>query len=289
MFRSFLNSIFPGSQTPPESTIANSASPDESGQRVTGSTWDVHPISHPATAPWHLNLSDTDTDKLLHGYQPAAMEDRWMCRSDGPDEQGNIVVHVYRSWTGNEQFQMKVTAPSLCGTARRESEAKKSGENDAEITEITWDTGSGDTQMSEEDAKSLATTICKRMQLSTLIPVVALGISAVSAEYCTQALDPYPRKASTGFRFESVDANNWKWTSRDVQVVTTVSPQGGNCQIHQGGGGGEFSATICIDFKGNYACWVAPSKNQVCDMVFEQDEAPVDVCGNIKNIWGWVA
>ncbi|KAI8170592.1 hypothetical protein KHU50_005826 [Colletotrichum sp. SAR 10_65] len=289
MFRSFLNSIFPGTQTPPESTIANSASPDESGQRVTGSTWDVHPISHPATAPWHLSLSDTDTDKLLHGYQPAAMEDRWMCRSDGPDEQGNIVVHVYRSWTGNEQFQMKVMASSLRETAFRGSEAKKPGESDAEITEITWDTGSGDAQMSEEDAKSLATTICKRMQLSTLIPVVALGISAVSAEYCTQALDPYPRKASTGFRFESVDANNWKWTSRDVQVVTTVSPQGGNCQIHQGGGGGEFSATICIDFKGNYACWVTPSKNQVCDMVFEQDEAPVDVCGNIKNIWGWVA
>ncbi|KAJ3957065.1 hypothetical protein N0V92_006378 [Colletotrichum tropicale] len=173
---------------------------------------------------------------------------------------------------------MKVTASSLRETALRGSEAKKSDENDAEITEITWDAGSGDAQMSEQDAKSLATTI-----------FVALGISAVSAEYCTQALDPYPRKASTGFRFESVDANNWKWTSRDVQVVTTVSPQGGNCQIHQGGGGGEFSATICIDFKGNYACWVTPSKNQVCDMVFEQDEAPVDVCGNIKNIWGWVA
>ncbi|EQB45954.1 hypothetical protein CGLO_15084 [Colletotrichum gloeosporioides Cg-14] len=163
MFRTFLNSIFPGMQTPPESTVANSASPNESGQRVTGSTWDVHPISHPATAPWHLNLSESDTDKLINGYQPAAMEDRWMCRSDGPDEQGNIVVHVYRSWTGNEQFQMKVTASSLRGTALRGSEAKISGQNDAEITEITWDTGSGDTQMSEEDAKSLATTICKRV------------------------------------------------------------------------------------------------------------------------------
>ncbi|KAF4822963.1 hypothetical protein CGCTS75_v010470 [Colletotrichum tropicale] len=163
MFRSFLNSILSGMQTPTESTFANSASPDESGQRVTGSTWDVHPISHPATAAWDLSLSDRDTDKLLHGYQPAAMEDRWMCRSDGPDEQGNIVVHVYRSWTGNEQFQMKVTASSLQETALRGSEAKKSGENDAEITEITWDTGSGDTQMSEEDAKILATTICRRV------------------------------------------------------------------------------------------------------------------------------
>uniref|UniRef100_L2FFL4 Uncharacterized protein n=1 Tax=Colletotrichum fructicola (strain Nara gc5) TaxID=1213859 RepID=L2FFL4_COLFN len=126
------------------------------------------------------------------------------------------------------------------------------------------------------------------MQLSTLIPVVALGISAVSAEYCTQALDPYPRKASTGFRFESVDANNWKWTSRDVQVVTTVSPQGGNCQ-RAAAAVNSPPLSASTYFKGNYACWVAPSKNQVCDMVFEQDEAPVDVCGNIKNIWGWVA
>ncbi|KAF4778566.1 hypothetical protein HER10_EVM0007018 [Colletotrichum scovillei] len=112
------------------------------------------------------------------------------------------------------------------------------------------------------------------MQFSALFPTILLGASFVAADYCTQALDPETRKSNTGFRFQSVDNANWKWQSRDLQV---------------GGGGGAFAATICIDFDGNYACWVTPAKNQVCDLVFEQNEAPIDVCKSIKNIWGWVA
>ncbi|OBR11431.1 hypothetical protein CH63R_03727 [Colletotrichum higginsianum IMI 349063] len=59
--------------------------PGQPDQRVTGSTWKVHPMSHPVAAPWKLGVSSTDAAKLLGGYQPATMEDRWMCRSDGPD------------------------------------------------------------------------------------------------------------------------------------------------------------------------------------------------------------
>ncbi|TKW52634.1 hypothetical protein CTA1_12544 [Colletotrichum tanaceti] len=128
------------------------------------------------------------------------------------------------------------------------------------------------------------------MQLpTTLLSVLALGASTVVADFCTQALDPSPRRSDTGFRYHSIDENNWEWRSRDLPVVTTLSPVDGNCQLHQGGGGGAFSATVCIDFDGNYACWVTPARNQVCDIVFEQNEAPFDVCGSIRNMWGWVA
>ncbi|KAL0769247.1 hypothetical protein CaCOL14_008555 [Colletotrichum acutatum] len=255
--------------------------PSEStSKRVTGSNWgDLHPIGNPATATWHLCISGTDAAKLLLGYQPTSMDDRWMSRSDGPDAQGTMVVHVYRSWTGHEQFQIRASTRAVSDGPGPADAAGEGADVGADITEIMWDRGEGPVQVGEQEAKDM-------MQFSTLFPTILLGASFVAADYCTQALDPEGRKSNTGFRFESVDNAHWKWQSRDLQVVTTLNQ---NCQIHQGGGGGPFAATICIDFDGNYACWVTPAKNQVCDLVFEQNEAPIDVCKSIKNIWGWVA
>ncbi|KAF9875057.1 hypothetical protein CkaCkLH20_07323 [Colletotrichum karsti] len=127
------------------------------------------------------------------------------------------------------------------------------------------------------------------MQFSTLLSVLAVGIPAVVADFCGQAQEPRGRDASNGFVFsrDANDASKWKWESRtrDLPVVTTINQ---DCQVHQGGGGGDaYAATICIDFSGNYACWTTPPKNQVCDLVFEQNEAPLNVCGDIKNVWGW--
>ncbi|KAF6823946.1 hypothetical protein CMUS01_10461 [Colletotrichum musicola] len=163
MFSSILGSLFPSMKNSSTTPPIDPPAADESAGRITGSTWDVHPISQPATAPWHRNLSGEDFAKLYRGYQPSAMEDRWMCRSDGPDERGNMVVHVYRSWTGHEQFQIKVESRGSHGPADRGAETDGSDGQKAAITEITWDEGGEDTKVSEEDAKNLATMVCKRV------------------------------------------------------------------------------------------------------------------------------
>ncbi|TDZ17668.1 Transcriptional activator of proteases prtT [Colletotrichum orbiculare MAFF 240422] len=126
------------------------------------------------------------------------------------------------------------------------------------------------------------------MHKSTLFAVLALEASLVCADFCSQAIHPASRKSDTGFNFVT-KGEAWEWQSRDLDVVTTISSVNGGCQIRQGGGGvgaGDFAATVCLDFDGNYACWQTPENNQVCDVVFEQNEAPIDVCKNIGNVWG---
>ncbi|GJC79676.1 hypothetical protein ColLi_02514 [Colletotrichum liriopes] len=132
------------------------------------------------------------------------------------------------------------------------------------------------------------------MQPPTFLSIIAFGLStAVAADYCTPVTDPYPRKANTGFKFYDDDPKSWKWVSRDVQVATTLRPvdesNQNNCQLHQGGGGGDYARLVCIDFDGNYACWATPAENEVCNIVFEIDDVPINVCDNIHNMWGWAA
>ncbi|WQF79241.1 hypothetical protein CDEST_04255 [Colletotrichum destructivum] len=159
MFKSLLESIFPSVMKHPSDPPTVPSPPSQPNQRVTGSTWKVRPMDHPVSAPWKLGVSSTDAAKLLGGYQPAAMEDRWMCRSDGPDPQGNIVVHVYRSWTGDEHLQIKARLSNLDdGTATRNNTVEAARVPPADITEIVWDASSG---VSECEAKTLATMICK--------------------------------------------------------------------------------------------------------------------------------
>jgi hypothetical protein len=119
---------------------------DVPSDRVTGSTWETHPIKNPKTAPWNIPISLDDFNKLIKGFQPQEMEDRWMCRADGPDAQGNITVYMFRSWTGHEHYQITATSPP-------------DGKG-AKITGITWESGkNGD--VPEEEAKEWAINICK--------------------------------------------------------------------------------------------------------------------------------
>ncbi|RYO88117.1 hypothetical protein DL764_008768 [Monosporascus ibericus] len=113
-------------------------------------------MRNPVTALWNLGVSRNDFDKLLQGFQPAVMEDRWMCRADAPDARGDIVVHVHRSWTGDEQLRIKVTAPAPGGAASAHPNGRP-----ATITDITWDKGNGSFLATEEEAKDLATAVCR--------------------------------------------------------------------------------------------------------------------------------
>ncbi|KAF9875058.1 hypothetical protein CkaCkLH20_07324 [Colletotrichum karsti] len=135
----------------------SSSHPSTPSQRANNSTWDVKPISNPANAQWHLSLSPSDTVKLLNGYAPKGMEDRWMSCADGPDDKGNFVVHVYRSWTGHEQFEIKAKLSVSDGNS-----TSSDGGAAADITDITWEKGAAGL-VSEQEAKDLASTVFKRV------------------------------------------------------------------------------------------------------------------------------
>lgn len=116
-------------------------------------------MKNPTTAPWNLDISRNDLEKLKRGFKPAAMEDRWMCRADAPDAGGDFVVHLHRSWTGDEVFRVTVV---LAAPANGDGASAHTDERHATMTDITWDKGEEGTFLAtEEEAKDLATRVCR--------------------------------------------------------------------------------------------------------------------------------
>lgn len=121
---------------------------DDSGDVST--TLRTKPIEKPVSGQWGLRIKHADLIKIIAGFQPVEMEDKWVIRSDALDRQGNIVVHFYRSWTGHETFRIRVI-PDNPKTDSSGS-IEKGG---AQIAEITWGRA-----FKEEDAKETVALIC---------------------------------------------------------------------------------------------------------------------------------
>ncbi|KAM7194171.1 hypothetical protein V8F20_008091 [Naviculisporaceae sp. PSN 640] len=184
------------STSPPEPDLVRSSSapnqpetdnPPLPPNRVLASAWKHHPFQKPATAPWDKPIPRgvTMLTKLLHGFCPETMEDRWFVYADydetDADENANdallVRIHIYRSWTGFKIVEQKIRVPRAlllllssaeddehdAGSTTAEEGAGEEGEG-AKITEITWETdrerwrGGG-----EPDAKETATSVCKHM------------------------------------------------------------------------------------------------------------------------------
>ncbi|KAF9701015.1 hypothetical protein EKO04_000882 [Ascochyta lentis] len=119
---------------------------------------ELNPCVQPAKAPWDLPLSHSDYDKLLKGYRPEMMEDKWLSLADDPDAQGNTIIRICRSWTRNEQFLLTVSI---------EDTKDEKGGNCAKIIEITWETQKGNTlivdpgEEGEAEAKKRIVALCR--------------------------------------------------------------------------------------------------------------------------------
>lgn len=87
---------------------------------------------------------------MLQGYAPQDMDDRWMCNTDGPDSQGDVVVHFYRSWTGHEQFQIK-------------AKSEAGDDKGAKVFEIKWAKGNEHNEMDEDEAKRTVVMLCRNL------------------------------------------------------------------------------------------------------------------------------
>lgn len=126
--------------------------------------WDTIPIPKPVTAPWNLCISQTDSKKMIDGFIPETMEDRWLFYSDAPDPQGLILIHLCRSWSMTEQMVLKLR---LAADATGGLEYKDTG---SMITEITWAGQQGEGGLGEEEAKDEAMELCNAI-LGCELPV----------------------------------------------------------------------------------------------------------------------
>ncbi|KAM7187496.1 hypothetical protein V8F20_010945 [Naviculisporaceae sp. PSN 640] len=125
---------------------------EASATRVTASHWKHLPFETPKTVQWDRLVPFTALPKLLNGFEPAEMEDKWFIYADGPDAQGNVQVHMHRSWTGHKIVELKIQVPL--------NDAGEVKEEDAKITELIWESNKKNFSGSEEEAKETAQEVC---------------------------------------------------------------------------------------------------------------------------------
>lgn len=101
-------------------------------KRATAEDWKHKHFVTPATSPWDQMIPRSELPKLLNGVIPQQMEDKWFVYADGPDAQGNVLLHLYRSWTGYKMVEAKISVDL--------DENGGVADTDARFTELKWET-----------------------------------------------------------------------------------------------------------------------------------------------------
>lgn len=114
---------------------------------------EVSDILIPVVSTWDVSVPHAELSKLINGFLPTSMDDKWFVYADGPDAGGNAVVYMVRSWTGYKLVELKVKVPV--------DKNGKLTEEDSKITEITWESNQERyTGRTEEAAKKMAKEVC---------------------------------------------------------------------------------------------------------------------------------
>lgn len=143
--------------SPPFERIAHWSTFGQRGQhpnpRVPVLGADSKPFLKPESASWDASISPADLPRVLDGFRPQAMEDKWSIYADAPDAQGAAAVHMHRSWTGYKLIELRIAvALSDDGEVRDE---------DARVTGITWETDRSVFRgASEQKMKEMAAEVC---------------------------------------------------------------------------------------------------------------------------------
>ncbi|TVY57085.1 hypothetical protein LCER1_G002425 [Lachnellula cervina] len=100
------------------------------------------PMKEPLTAPWGLPISDADVEKLKVGLKSRSMDDKWDMLIEDPDENGNMSLHIIRSWLQEECYILHIVP-------------KPSNDDggSAQIQSITWEGNKAGLQCDAEQAK----------------------------------------------------------------------------------------------------------------------------------------
>jgi hypothetical protein len=109
------------------------------------------PMKEPLTAPWGLPISDADLEKLKVGVKSRNMDDKWDVLNEDPDKDGNISIHILRSWLQEDCYILHIVP-------------KPNSDNDggsANIQSITWEGNKGGLQCDAEQAKKEAVIVSR--------------------------------------------------------------------------------------------------------------------------------
>ncbi|KAJ4328938.1 hypothetical protein N0V84_000508 [Fusarium piperis] len=129
-------------------------SPEISEERVTINK--MKRIEKPKSMPWKARLSGADMTKLLRGFQPSDMDQKWVIAASGPDNRGIIDVHLCRSWTGIEIYTVRVRV--LTGEDGKPGDGEKDG---GEVFEIVYESSNKFDNTCEEEVQDMATGLCR--------------------------------------------------------------------------------------------------------------------------------
>lgn len=109
-----------------------------------------NPMKKPLTAPWGLPISDADLEKLKFGLQSRNMDDKWNILIEDPDENGNISIHILRSWLQEECYILHIVPKPSDDDGRR-----------ANIQSITWEGNKSGLECDAEQAKKEAVIVAR--------------------------------------------------------------------------------------------------------------------------------
>ena len=116
--------------------------------RVKASDRTTSPINAPVTSSWNQVVPRSQLPKLLNGFKPSAMEDKWFVYVEGPDRHGMAMVHMARSWTGHMMADVKLEFPPDDAA-------------DAKFTQVAWEADKERHRtQTEEGAKKMVREVC---------------------------------------------------------------------------------------------------------------------------------
>lgn len=119
------------------------------------------PMKAPLTAPLDIRISNADVEKLKVGLRTYSMDDKWDFLIEDPDREGNVSLHVLRSWLGKRQdcYVLHVAAGS--GNDGDGDGGNGEGGEGAKVVGITWEGDKAGLRCEAEQAKIEAVTLCR--------------------------------------------------------------------------------------------------------------------------------
>ena len=115
-------------------------------------------FSKPRSAPWRVEITQDDLKKMINGFSPRDMDDRWAIQTEGPNSRGDYMVHLRRSWTSYPIVAINVHADF------NDAGRWKAGTR-PKIVQLFWETDrerwNVDQKNLQAEAKELATNLCQ--------------------------------------------------------------------------------------------------------------------------------
>lgn len=109
-------------------------------------------MKEPLTAPWGLLISDADVEKIKVGFKSQSMDDKWDFLIEDLDENGNISLHILRSWLQQQEE---------CYILHIVLKPSNGNSGSAKIQDITWEGNKAWLQCDAEQAKKEAVILSR--------------------------------------------------------------------------------------------------------------------------------